>query len=311
MVPKNILITGGLGFIGSNLAERAVELGNNVTILSRSTEKERNIRGIEKKVKLILKDVREIGEEVKGMDYIFHCASTVDNYNIHDNPYLDIEVNCNGTIALLEEVRKHNKNAKVIYPSTFFVNGNLRDLPANPDSPCEPRGLYPATRLAGEHFCRVYKEVFGINFLIARITNVFGIKEQRENKKKAAFNYLIGLALANKEIPVYDSGNFKRDYIYVSDVVDGLITLSQKGESGQVYYVGSGKPIRFRDLIELVIEEAQGGKIKGINPPEFHSQVGIKDYWCDNTPLKQLGWEPKISLREGIRRTVEYYRNVR
>lgn len=304
-----VLITGGLGFIGSNLAVKCVEQGHNVTIFSKSSSKLENIEEIRDKINISFGDIKYIGNQVKNKDWIFHFASTVDNYNIHSEPYKDVDINCNGTIALLEACRHHNPDARIIYPSTFFVNGNLKDLPATPDSPCEPLGIYPATRLAGEHFCKIYNQVFNLNSIIARFTNVFGIKEQKENKKKAAFNQLISLAMQNKEIPLYGNGNFIRDYIYVSDAVDACLLLAQKGKVGEIYYVGRGEKTKFKDLIDIVVEEAKAGKIKSIKPPEFHQKVGIGDYYCDNSLLRGLGWSPKVSLRQGIKNTIEYYKH--
>lgn len=307
---KKVLITGGLGLIGSKLAEKCVFSGDSVTILSKSLKRIRNIRGLENKIELHLKDINEINPlDVKDKDFIFHFASTVDNYNIYDQPYLDVDVNCHGTISLLEACRKSNPKARIVYPSTFFVNGNI-ELPATPESPCEPLGVYPATKLAAEHFCKIYNRVFEMNAVIARFTNVFGENEENNNKKKAAFNYLMGLALKDKEIPLYDAGNFYRDYIFVDDVADACKVIAEKGETGEVYYVGNGKAQIFRELIEIVIEEAGSGTIKNIEPPEFHNRVGIKDYYCDNNPLRQLGWRPKVSVREGIRRTIQHYKNA-
>jgi UDP-glucose 4-epimerase len=307
---RRVLITGGLGLIGSRLAEKCVQSGEKVTILTRSKEKLENIEGIAERVELRVKDVRDISQEdVADQDQIFHFASTVDNYNIHDQPYLDVEVNCGGTLALLEACREFNPQARIVYPSTFFVNGNLDHLPATPQSPCEPRGLYPATKLAAEHFCRIYNEVFDMNTVTARLTNVFGERESRTNKKKAAFNFLIGLALDGQEVPVYDGGNFFRDYIFVDDVADACQTIAERGERGEIYYVGNGKAQSFRELIEMVVSEAGSGRIIDVVPPEFHNRVGIKDFYCDNTPLRNLGWTPKVPLSEGIRRVVEHYKD--
>lgn len=305
-----ILITGGLGFIGSNLAEKCVEDGNKVTIVSKSTSKKRNIESIEDRVRLLVMDVKDIGKEVEEFDYIFHLAGSTDNYAIIENqPFKDIELNCNTTIALLEACRRYNPQTRIVYGSTFFVNGNQEKLPVDENSPCNPLGLYGATRLAGEHFCHIYNKVFGLNANIARFTNVFGIREQRDNKKKAGFNYLINLALEDRDIPLYNNGEFFRDYIYVSDVVDACRVIAEKGEKDKVYYVGRGEFVRFRELISMVMEEAKGGRIKSIEPPEFHKSVGITNFVCDSSQLRKLGWEPKVSLTEGIRKTIEYYKN--
>ncbi len=305
---KKILITGGLGFIGSNLAEECVKKGYNVTILSKTDSKIKNIENIKNKVKLILLDVRKITKEVKGFDYIFHMAGTTDNYHIYDNPYIDINSNCTGTIALLEACKKYNPKVRIVFASTFFVNGNTKKIPVDPLSPCNPLGLYGATRLAGEHFCQIYNTVFDMNINIVRFTNVFGIKEQANNKKKAGFNYLISLALKGEEIPLYNNGNFFRDYIYVSDVANACLIVAEKGEKSKIYYVGRGEYVKFRELIDIVLKEAGNGKIRIVEPPEFHKKVGILNFVCDNKELKELGWRPKISLEEGIKRTIKYYK---
>ncbi|MCP4613414.1 MAG: NAD-dependent epimerase/dehydratase family protein [Planctomycetes bacterium] len=303
-----ILITGGLGFIGSHLAKKYVEKGVDVTILSRSSNKIENIKDIRSKIHLILKDIIHINkEDVKDKDYIFHMAGSTDNYSIQNDPFLDINLNCNGTISLLENCRKHNKNTKIIFASTFFVNGNVTKLPVDSKSPCNPLGLYGATRLAAEHFCHIYSNVFGLKSIIARFTNVFGPFEQAKDKKKAGFNYLINQALNEKQINLYDNGNFYRDYIYVDDVVDACIMLADKGEINKTYYVGRGEFVKFRKLIDIIVSETQTN-VTPIEPPEFHKKVGIKDFVCDNYDMKNIGWQPKISIEEGIRRTIDYYR---
>jgi UDP-glucose 4-epimerase len=305
---KKVLITGGLGFIGSNLAERCIDLGYDTTIISKSDLKIKNIDKIKNKIKLIFIDVKNIKDEVKNFDYIFHLAGTTDNYNILKDPYKDVNMNCTATIALLEACKKFNPKVRLVFASTFFVNGNPKNLPVDSSSPCNPLGLYGATRLTGEYFCKIYNKIFDMNSVIVRFTNVFGIKEQFNNKKKAGFNYLINLAIQKKEIPIYDGGNFVRDYIYVEDVVNACLTIAKKGKINKIYYVGRGKPIKFKDMIKIVIDECGGGKIKSIDPPDFHKRIGIKNFVCNNKNLRKLGWKPKISLKEGIKKTIKFYK---
>jgi UDP-glucose 4-epimerase len=307
---KKVLITGGLGFIGSNLAEYCVKLGYDVTLISRSDSKINNIKEIKDKIKLIICDVKDINLEVKGMDYIFHLAGTADNHRMMDNSYIDLELNCTATIALLEACKKHNPHVRIIFASTINVNGNPGQIPVDQNSHCNPQGLYGATRLCGEHICQVYNKIFNMNCVIARFSNAFGAKEQTNNKKKAGFNYLISMALRNEEITLYDNGNFLRDYIYVSDVVSACLTLAEKGETSKIYYVGRGEYIKFKELIDIVIEEAKGGKIKSVEPPEFHKKVGVVNFVCDISELTRLGWKPNVSLREGIKKTIEYHKNA-
>ncbi len=310
---KKILINGGLGFIGSQLARNCVNEGFDVTILSRSDKKLGNISDIRDKVYLKIKDIQDISEEdVSGMEQIYHLAGTVDNYAIKEGePYKDIAINCNGTIALLEACRKFNPKARILFGSTFFVNGNVKHLPVNPESPCNPLGLYGATRLAAEHFCHVYHEVFGLDPVIARFTNVFGPFEQTDNSKKAGFNYMINQALKGNELNLYNEGEFFRDYIYVDDVVSACRILADKGESNKVYYVGRGEFVKFRTLIDMVGQNIPGMRVNSITPPEFHKKVGIVDFVSDNSDLRSLGWEPKVSLEEGIKKTIQFYQERR
>lgn len=306
---KKVLITGGLGFVGSQLARECLKKGYAVYVLSRSDKKIKNVADIQDSIGLKIKDVKDIDQkDVAGMSIIFHLAGSTDNYAIiEDDPYRDINVNCIGTIALLEACRKYNNRARIIFVSTFFVNGNVEKLPVTPDSPCNPLGLYGATRLAAEHFCHVYHNVFDMDIVIARFTNVFGPHEESANKKKAAFNWLISLAVEGNELPIYSNGEFVRDYIYVADVVDGCLVLAEKGEANQIYYVGRGEFVKFKELVDIIVRET-GAKVKAVEPPEFHKGVGIVNFVCDNSPLRKLGWRPKVSLEEGIKRTIEYYR---
>lgn len=307
---KKSLIIGGLGFIGSYLAEACLADKQEVTILTRSLDKQKNIAGFKDKVNVVQKDLRDIGDSVKGFDNIFNLAGTTHNYHlIEGKPYEDINANCINTIALLEAIKEYNPSSKLIFASTFFVNGSSSDLHVNPKTPCTPLGMYGATRLAGENFCHIYNINFNLNSTILRFCNVFGPREEG-NKQKAGFNYLIKNAVEGKELSVYSGGNFYRDYIYVSDVASACLIASSRGENDKVYYVGRGECHKFKELVDIVVKET-GVKTKSIDPPEFHKKVGIVDFICDPRPLKELGWEPRVSLEEGIKRTINYYRDLK
>ena len=307
---KNILIVGGLGFVGCHLAQKCVELGHTVTILSRSDKKLKNIAEIKDRVKLVYMDLKDIHNEVKGFDWIFNLAGSTDNYAIIEgDPYRDIRMNCTNTIALLEACKKYNPAARIFFASTFFVNGQPEKLPVNGKSPTLPLGLYGATRLAGEHFCRIYNNVFGMNIFVARFTNVFGPKEQTRDYKKAGFNWLITKAVKGETVPVYDRGDFYRDYIFVTDVASACIAILAKGNKDTIYYVGRGEYVKFIDLMKIVLDET-GAKAKMVPTPEFHGKVGIRDFVCDNSELRKLGWVPKVGLREGIKKTIDYYSHL-
>jgi UDP-glucose 4-epimerase len=301
------LVIGGLGFIGSHLVEDCVSRGQEVTVLTRSTQKLENLGKVANRVNLIVKDLKEMGEEIRGFDYIFNLSGTTDNYSlVEGNPFLDVEQNCMNTLCLLESMRKYNPRAILIFASTFFVNGNPEKIPVTPTQRCEPLGLYGATRLAGENFCRIYNHVFDLDSRVMRFCNVFGPREVG-SKRKAAFNFLIKEAVEGRVLPVYSGGDFFRDYIYVTDVASACNIVAQKGQKNQVYYVGRGEKVKFKELVNIILGETGASSIS-IEPPDFHKRVGIGDFVCDPSPLKALGWEPIVNLEEGIKRTIDYYR---
>ena len=303
-----ILITGGLGFIGSSIAKKCVELEHDVYILSRSKDKIENIKSIEHKVTIYQHSLEYIHGITFGMDVIFHCASTVDNYNIFNDPYIDAETNVLGTISLLESCRKYNPNVNVIFLSTFFVNGRVAECPVLTYATPNPMALYGATKLCAEHICNTYNRVFDMNIKIVRIANVFGVNE-KGSKTKAAFNWMIEKAVNGKTIKLYGGGSVLRDYIYIDDVVSGLIFVMNKGSKYKTYHISRGEGVKLSRLVAMVLEETDGNcKVEVVSPPEFHKQVGIDDFWYDISEMNRLGWEPKVSLREGIKKVVEFYK---
>jgi len=309
-----IIITGGLGFIGSNLAHSLVRKGHEVTILTRSRDKIHNIRGIEDQIVLIEKnmnqmgDIEKIEEIIASHKVIFHLAGSKGNYSILNDPNIDIDDNCRTTLTLLDLCRKHNPKIRIVFASAFFVHGNVKSIPVKENDPCNPLSIFGATRLAGEHFCHVYNSTYDMDIVIARLTNTFGIREVMDDKKRAAFNYLIKLALEDEHIPMYGKGGNIRDLIYVSDTVDALDVLMEKGKRDEVYFIGRGKGIPLKDFLSAIVHETGSGTISNIDPPIFHKKIGITDFVCDVRKLKALGWESKVGMNEGIRKTIEFYK---
>ena len=301
----NILITGGLGFIGGALANRLCR-EHQVTVLTRSEKGRSRLREPDR-VRVKVGQVEKItSEDCAGMDLVVHCASTVDNYNILSDPYLDIRTNCDGTIALLEACKEHRP--KVLFVSTFFVYGNPAKLPVDEESPCEPLGLYPATKLCAEHFCKIYSRLHSFHLNICRLTNVYGPGEVFDNTKKGAFNFLIGKAHRGEPIDLYRGGDFFRDYLYIDDAVDALAVVAERAPAGELYLVGSGEPVLFKDLIEC-LHRLTGRKspIGAMEPPQFHQVVGIRNFSANVAKIKALGWAPKVGHEEGIARTLASY----
>lgn len=306
------LIIGGLGFIGSHVAEECLNKGHRVTIMSRSMTKIDNVKPFADQVELIIKDLADIGNEVAGFDLIFDLSGSVATNSkslIESDPTIDIKMNCINSIHLLEAVKKYNPKCRLIFASTFFVNGQPESLPVDINSPCKPLELYGATKLAAEHFYRIYNNVFSINNSVVRFTNVFGVNERSVGSQKAGFNFMIQQACLGRPLKLYDNGDFYRDYIYVSDAAKACLTVAEKGNNNRIYYIGRGEFVKFKELVDLVVKHT-GVKVNPIDPPDFHKRVGIKDFVCDNSPLKELGWQPEISLDEGVKRTIDYYKSI-
>lgn len=301
-------ISGGYGLIGSALANA---LDGNITVLIRSEKNKTRIKN--KNINVIQKNLSELEEkDLHNVDVIYHCASTVDNYNVLSDPYIDIKTNLDGTIKLLELCRNLDKKPKIIFPSTFFVYGQEYDkthIPITEESKTDPLAIYPATKLCAESIIKLYSRLYNISYVICRLTNVYSENEDYTNKKKGAFNYLIMRALKGETLSIYNGGNFYRDYIFLDDVVDALLFL-EKNKSNDTYLIGYGEPILFKDMIAYI--HALTNKksiIENIEPPSFHKAVGINNFVADISKIKKAGWKPKINFKEGINRIVEKYKN--
>lgn len=309
MKRHSYLITGGFGLIGSTIAN---SIKGDVTILTRSDKHSARLKN--PNVRIVVKTLDQLEEkDVNGIDIIYHCASTVDNYNVLTDPYIDVDTNINGAIRLLEVCKNLAKKPKIIFLSTFFVYGNEYDkthIPINEESKTDPLALYPATKLCTESIIKLYFRLYKIPYLICRLTNVYSENEDYTNKKKGALNYLIMQALKGETLFVYNGGDFYRDYIFLDDVINALMLLEQKS-SNDLYLIGYGKPILFKDIIAY-IHEVTGKKstIKEIEPPSFHSAVGINNFVADTSKIMHFGWQPKIDYKEGIKKIVNKYKKL-
>lgn len=302
------IVTGGFGLIGSEIVNNLI---GDISIISRSEKNKKRVKKSD--IKIIIKSLSQIEKsDLQGADIIYHCASTVDNYNVLTDPYIDVNTNINGTVRILEICKDLEKKPKIIFLSTFFVYGNVYEKtkqPVNELTITDPLAIYPATKLCVESIIRLYKRLYDIPYLICRLTNVFGEHENFDNKKKGALNYLIMKAIKNEDINVYKSGNFYRDYVYVDDVVSALLFLEQQAEN-DIFLIGFGTPVRFKDLMDyIIVESGSQSKVTQIEPPEFHKAVGITDFVADISKIQNLGWRAKIDYKEGVRRIIKEYRS--
>jgi len=309
-----ILVIGGMGFVGSHLSEEFVNTGHSVVIASRSKKKIQNIANIIDHVKIEYGDITNYKwlETIilkHKPDVIFHLAGQLTHYEAFENPLYDVDVNSKTTLVILETLRKMEKPCRLILGSTFWVVGKPKTLPINEETPCNPLNLYAADRLASEHYCRIYNRVYGLDALVMRLTNTFGPREQYNNPRKAALNYLLYKGFKGETVPIYDEGKFFRDYIYISDIVSAAKAIMEKGKSGEIYFVGTNTPTWFYDIGKW-IEELTPGKVVYVESPEYHKKIDVGNIVVDNTKLKKLGWNWKVPVKEGLKKTLEYYQRL-
>ena len=305
-----IVITGGLGFIGSHLCDLLAKQNHQIILISKSFSKKANITNASKNVKIEKLDVTNYSklgtflEKIKP-DVIVHLAGNTSHSASFEKPMSDIDVNAKSTLFILEKIRQVNKKCKFILGSTFIVIGKPKKLPVNENSTCNPTTIYGANRLLSEYYCKIFHQVYGIDTRIFRITNSYGPREQTIAKKNAV-NFIIHSALKNKEITIFDKGKFFRDLIYVSDVVSGINFILKKGKPGNLYWISSGKKTWFYDLGKL-LTKITDCKINFISSPTYTKKTDVGNFFVDNSKLKSLGWKPMVSVKDGIKMTLEYF----
>jgi UDP-glucose 4-epimerase len=261
-------------------------------------------------MKFIQLDLSTEAPDVIHYDRIYHLASTVNEYSLLKGEQEDIQTNCTGTFNLLEAIRKQNPWTRLVYVSTFFVVGDPPELPVTEQTICRPKGLYGITKLAAEQMCLAYRNIFGLNIRIARLTNVYGDNQPWASQRTAAMNWMIQSCVLDKTISLYDGGKIRRDYVYIDDAVRGIKTVGECGQSGEVYFIGSGEGVSFAHMVNIMQYVSGGGNIRIVESPVFHQRVGIGDFWINNNKMRMLGWEPYIDLDEGIARTVGFYERL-
>ncbi len=309
-----ILILGGMGFIGSHLSEDLVNSGHDVVIISRSKRKLQNIANILDRVKIEYGDITDFRWLETTIlkyqpDIAFHLAGQLTHYEAFENPLYDVDVNSKTTIVMLETIRKLRKTCRFILGSTFWVVGRPKSLPINEETPCNPLNIYAADRLASEHYCKIYNRVYDLDTVVMRLTNTFGPREQHNNPRKAALNYLLYKGFKGKDVTIYDEGKFFRDYIYISDVISAARMIMEKDKSRELYFVGTNKATWFYEIGRW-IEELTPGKVVYVESPGYHKRIDVGNILVDNTNIKQLGWNWKVPVKEGLEKTLEYYRYI-
>lgn len=314
---KNVLIIGGLGLIGSTTARYCLQSGANVTIADNRAPdygaNDYNLADLNRKYTLKTGDVREstfVDSIVGGQDFIFNYAAQV-NHNVSiEKPILDNQINCIGHINVLMACRNHNQAVKIAYPGSRLQYGKIISLPVAEDHPREPLSIYAIHKNTAEQYYQAFYKHYGIRSTCFRITNPYGPRSQMKSSGYSMINWFIRLAMDNQTITVFGGGKQIRDYIFIDDLVDGLVRATVQQETdGQVYNIGSGEKTRFIDMAKTVVEVVGGGDITDTPWPKNYDNFETGDFYADITRFtKATGWKPRTTLRQGIEQTVDYYR---
>jgi len=317
---KKILITGGLGFIGSSLALKLVEQDAKVTIVDSMLPALGgnlfNVESIQDKIKINFSDIRDENSMrylVRDQEYIFHLAGQVNHVDSIRDPLNDFDINCRGTLILLEACHMHNREARIVFTGTRGQYGPSVKLPVSEEHPMQPKGIYAISNMAAEKMIFVYHNVHKIKGVCLRITNTYGPRHQMKTDEYGVFNWFIRKAIDGEEISVFGDGRLLRDFTYVDDLVECLMMVSLCDEAyGDVFNVGTGVPVSFVDLARKIVEIAGSGGYTYTEFTEERKALEPGDYYADINKIKSVvGWTPKIDLDDGIGRTMAFYRRFK
>jgi UDP-glucose 4-epimerase len=317
---KRVLITGGLGFLGSNLALRLVESGAAVTLVDAMIPEYGgnlfNIEPIRDRVTINFGNICDrLAMEwlVRDQDYVFHLAGQVSHLMSLTDPYLDIEYNVRGTVVIMEAVRRFAPRARVVFTGTRGEYGPAIRLPVDEEAPTNPKGFYEISNLTAEKIIKLYHDVHGIHTVLLRLTNIYGPRAQMRHSQYGVVNWFVRLALDNATIKVFGDGQILRDFLYMEDCIEGILQASIIPEAhGEIINLGVDKPTNFLELVQTLIDLAGSGRweFAPFTPERQAQEPG--DFYSDiRKAARLLNWRPTTSLRVGLEKTIAYYRQHR
>jgi UDP-glucose 4-epimerase len=312
---RNVLITGGLGFIGSNLAHRLAGLGSHVTLVDSLIPEYGgnlfNIAGIEGLVNVNISDVRDdhsLRYLVQGQDFLFNLAGQTSHLDSMQDPYTDLDINCRSQLSILEVCRKYNPQIKIVFASTRQIYGKPDYLPVDEKHLLRPVDVNGINKMAGEWYHILYNNVYGIRACALRLTNTIGPRMRVKDARQTFLGIWIRLLIEGKPFEVW-GGEQLRDFTYVDDAVDAFLMAAARDESnGQIFNLGGDCVIGLKDLADLLIQVNGSGEYILHSYPADRKRIDIGDYYADFSRIRAaLGWEAKVPLREGLARTIAYY----
>jgi UDP-glucose 4-epimerase len=313
---RRVMITGGLGFIGSNLARQLVDLDADVLLIDSLLPDYGgnlfNIVDFADRVRVNIADVRmqsTIGVLARGQDVIFNLAGQVSHIDSMRDPYTDLEINCRAQLSILEACRMNNPGVRVVYAGTRQVYGRPEYLPVDERHLVRPADINGVNKAAGEYYHLLYNNVFGVRASSLRLTNVYGPRQLIRHNRQGFIGWFIRLAIENREIQIFGDGSQMRDFVYVDDAADAFLRAGASDAcDGDVFNVGGDEPISHRDLVTLLIDTAGSGRVRYVDWPPEKKRIDIGSFYSDSTKFqKRVGWTPQIDLREGLSRTLAYF----
>jgi UDP-glucose 4-epimerase len=314
---KRVLITGGLGFIGSNLARELVEMDADVVVVDSLVEEYGgllyNVAGIEDRLTVNISDVRDehsLRYLVRGQDYLFNLAGQTSHLDSMLDPYTDLEINVRSQLSILEALRHENPGAKIVFASTRQIYGRPQHLPVDESHPIAPVDVNGVNKVAGEWFHLLYGNVYGMRTTALRLTNTYGPRMRVRDARQTFLGIWLRLALQGGEILVYGDGAQTRDLTYVDDAVAAFLLAAAREETnGRVYNLGGEGHVSLLELAEIVTSLAGSGSVRVIPFPEDRKSIDIGDFYADYSAIeREVGWRPTVDVREGVRRTLDFYR---
>lgn len=313
---KRVLITGGLGFIGSNLARRLVMLGARVTLVDSLIPTYGgnlfNIEDIREQIICNISDVRDphaMAYLIQDQDFLFNLAGQTSHMDSMSDPQTDLSINATAQLSILEACRRSNPGIKIVFASTRQLYGKPEYLPVDEKHPIRPVDVNGINKLAGEWYHLLYNNVYGIRACALRLTNTYGPGMRVKDARQTFLGIWVRLLIEGKPIKVFGDGLQLRDFNYVDDCIEALLLAGASDNvNGKVYNLGSTEVIGLKSLAEMMVDLGYGGTFELVPFPPERKTIDIGDYYGDFSLItEELGWQPKIGLREGLQQSVAYY----
>jgi len=308
---RRVLVLGGLGYIGSNLTAALADAGARTTIVTPARDRHRaRAASLEARgaaiVEADIRDAAAMRAAVRDQEVVFHLAGRSGAVRSVEDPAGDFDVNCGGSLALLEAMRAEESAARLVFSGSRLAYGRPAAIPVAESQPLAPRCPHGLHKAAVEQYLAIYARLYGLRATTLRITNPYGPGQPRDRQAYGVINFLIHRALAGETLPIYGDGAQLRDYIYIGDVVSAMLASgADPRPCCRVYNVGSGAGISMMDAARLIVAVAGSGRVETQPWPGVAREIDSGDFVADVSRIaSELDWRPTVTIEDGLRRTV-------